>query len=125
MLIEDFFTTRVLANLFGMKGFERDLFFAMSYTQQYRKRKSSVKKPVEKKKTYTVEKCTGQSIYRRNETVEPVGAFNSICEIQEMIQGSQKKEITARDRIRSASTAEFKETLRAIAKERLAEKNRK
>lgn len=122
MLIENFFTTRVLANLFGMKGFERDLFFAMSYTQQYRKQKRCDKKPVEKKKTYSVEKCTDRSIYRKIDAVYPVSAFNSMCEIRELIKKPQVKEDSARDKIRSASVSDFKDELREAAKERIAKK---
>lgn len=109
MFIDNFFTTRILANLFGLKGFERDIFFALSYTEN-RNNKRYVKYP-------TVYKVRSN---RQKQVPLPICAFESVEEIKRLITPkTEMHEMTDSERIRSASVADFKNVLREVAKKRL------
>lgn len=128
MFIDNFFTTRVLANLFGMKGMERDIFFALSYTDAFRrKRNERVDKKPTKQKPLPIIKCTGESVFSRNKVApQPIGAFSSVMEINRMMNKKRETvEETDKQRIRNASSEDFAKVLSEIAARKLSERNAK
>ena len=125
MLIDNFFTTRALANLFGMKGMERDIFFALCCSDAARKRVDGCAEKVQTQpKHLSAVKCTGESAFSRSVFMPPpIGAFSSVMEINRMMNGKQETvEETDKQRIRNASSEDFAKVLSEIAARKLSER---